>query len=1679
MKRTFYYFFVPIILLLTGEKSFSQITIPSGSYIIDMGASPATKPDGVRPYGMIHELVKFYNAQIYWVIRDNKTKDAVDYTIEGNAYKGGLFIIPGNLIDNTLETAITGWTTGTHASPNGYTRGLVTARKTTQSYTFTGALYDLLKSVPTWTLDAQNGGIAQGFFTNAGIPSTAYNWLLPSQLGNCSDIFVMPHADPRWATHGNLLDWNLTYKGAIWLACHAGSALENMYNPADVNQQTNFLSTKATSAGTGITLPVPGSTAYAQNSLVLWGAHTTASIPYSTNTPITAPQTGTYAEADDWVSQFIGTTDLAHLNGSEQVYLPVLGQQWRPTTKIISYDPTQANVPANSPGAAVIMAYGRGFGDDNRGYVMLEAGHTINKGTTGDIPAQRAFFNWSLLASKTKAVDVGSITGAPVSGRISGPISLSVTATSPVATSGSLSYTWACKLRSNGASFGSFSVNNSTSASTTTFTPSSVLDVTEVVFSVAVTDPCGRTTLSSYQASIVPGARTPVANPDVASISATCYSPGISTTVSVLQNDTDADNDLNTSSVLLIDPTNASNTGTSYTVAGTGTWTTNGTTVTFAPAANFFGSASISYKVCDQTSPTPLCATSTVSVGVGAADVNGCYPGTIWDVASETLTTTQTNTSITNPANAVGAPDFDPADNTTYAVINSNSDILTLDFGSLISTSTSKRLAVYFASGTQGTSTTIKVDYSTDGSSFTQLGTQATSDNDPATELRFSIPSGGVRYIRITRSAGTADLWIDAVTVENLACISSALTATDDDELVQEEIPMLISPLDNDVNPGNQAIKLTIVTLPTKGSVSINTDNTITYVNNYDVSGTDQFVYKICNNDGSCSTATVRLTIVDDGCSAGQYKPLSSTTSTVTFSTTAQSEDAHVNQKSATNNYNTSATLEIGKAPNNSLRMLWKPTNFTTTVPANAVIQSANFRLTQTNNQRTAFDISLSIYPLTQSWVEGQTTWTVRSTGNNWTSAGGTFNNTAYATQTVNASTAGTQNTFNITALIEYWQANRGVTSPRPDEMGFLVKQTIETTVNKSVKFGSSENTTSGYAPLLTVTYKTPDPCITTPNRNPLAMPDEVSGTTSNAVTISTALSNDGDVDPSSSLSITAVSMVNSARGSVSRSGNTITYTPNNSIAVPRVDTLLYTISDGTLTDQAYIFVTVSNAAPTLQDDAVSGNSNTAMSRNVATNDSDPEGGALSNPTVTVQPQNGSYTISGTTITYTPNFGFYGTDQLTYQRCETTTGGCSSSPLCSTAILTFTVSNQAPTASNKTAQTLACQSVTINLLNNVSDPEGETLTFNITSGSTVGNVTTFANGSTLTKVDYGIYTYTAPSAIGSQTINYTVTDPGGLTSSSASITITIADPNTNQAPVALNDPYNLNTFENVGYVGDDIYVDVVANDSDPDNNPLEIQLTPVSGLTPQSPGSGAVSLFNGLLLYTPAPGFTGTDNFQYIVKDVQAAPSGGGCSTPTIKYSMATASVLLLSSLQNLPLNWISFTVKHQQDGSALLTWKTANEVNTKDFIIEKGTKPSNMMPIGTVEAAGSGNNNYQFIDKNPGANTVFYRIKQRDLDMNFSYSPTRYVRLSDGKPLINVYPNPTRQLTNISLLGKSNDKFLIQVFTTSGNKVFSEISGGNKTFPLNMSKYANGAYMIQVIDLQTGSNQTVSLIKQ
>ncbi|MDI1233076.1 MAG: T9SS type A sorting domain-containing protein [bacterium] len=444
--------FVISILILSRVNGQTEIFAP-GSYIINMGSPTQTIENGLKPYGLVYELLKNYHVPIKWIIGSSKVKDGKDFTYASVDYKGGTFIIPYEFITPSISARINAW------SASGvigiYTKSAL-ALNVSQTLT----------SVPKWTLNLVNVSISKSFFVDAGIPSSAYSTANPSTLSACNDIFVMPHADPTWATHGNLYNWNRNNLGSIWAGCHSVSALENLVNPLNPSEQMNFLSTKG---------------------LMPHNSHNDGSAPFRYFFNRKNYNGGTISSRpDDQVFQMIGSEDVAHTNGSEQVYIPNIGSSWRNSTHIGCYDSIQSNVTANaSNGPAAVTLYGRGFGLNTSGFVMYQGGHDIQGTNEANIAAVRQFFNFSLMVMREKTPTVNMM-NVPSQIQEGTTYHVSIEANSP--TNATLYYQWSASCPGN------FADPNSAN---TTFTPNNINKNISYTITCVITDACSRYSFES------------------------------------------------------------------------------------------------------------------------------------------------------------------------------------------------------------------------------------------------------------------------------------------------------------------------------------------------------------------------------------------------------------------------------------------------------------------------------------------------------------------------------------------------------------------------------------------------------------------------------------------------------------------------------------------------------------------------------------------------------------------------------------------------------------------------------------------------------------------------------------------------------------------------------------------------------------------------------------------------------------------------------------------------------------------------------------------------------------------------------------------------------------------------------------------------------------------------------
>ena len=57
----------------------TNVTIPAGSFIINMGVLPQTVANGLKPYGLVYELLA-NGCPVDWVINGSKVKDGADFS---------------------------------------------------------------------------------------------------------------------------------------------------------------------------------------------------------------------------------------------------------------------------------------------------------------------------------------------------------------------------------------------------------------------------------------------------------------------------------------------------------------------------------------------------------------------------------------------------------------------------------------------------------------------------------------------------------------------------------------------------------------------------------------------------------------------------------------------------------------------------------------------------------------------------------------------------------------------------------------------------------------------------------------------------------------------------------------------------------------------------------------------------------------------------------------------------------------------------------------------------------------------------------------------------------------------------------------------------------------------------------------------------------------------------------------------------------------------------------------------------------------------------------------------------------------------------------------------------------------------------------------------------------------
>lgn len=237
--------------------------------------------------------------------------------------------------------------------------------------------------------------------------------------------------------------------------------------------------------------------------------------------------------------------------------------------------------------------------------------------------------------------------------------------------------------------------------------------------------------------------------------------------------------------------------------------------------------------------------------------------------------------------------------------------------------------------------------------------------------------------------------------------------------------------------------------------------------------------------------------------------------------------------------------------------------------------------------------------------------------------------------------------------------------------------------------------------------------------------------------------------------------------------------------------------------------------------------------------------------------------------------------------------------------------------------------------------------------------------------------------------------------------------------------------------------------------------------TPEFPGfyeSLVVMEYNEGAQYWESRG-GGTFNYN------AAAGQGSLIANEASSFSEKFFTLGSEDAINPLPVTWLYFAGR-TENGKHILSWATASELNADRFVVERSIDGRVWSQLGSVDASGNSNSEvrYEYMDVNPPAGRVYYRLKQYDFDGKHNLSPdivTLQLQVSgDSEFDFVIFPNPTESKFNLLVEDFADEVAVLSIYDLSGRKVYDRIlhiieSGVTSTVEVNLDP---GVYVVRVI---------------
>lgn len=217
-------------------------------------------------------------------------------------------------------------------------------------------------------------------------------------------------------------------------------------------------------------------------------------------------------------------------------------------------------------------------------------------------------------------------------------------------------------------------------------------------------------------------------------------------------------------------------------------------------------------------------------------------------------------------------------------------------------------------------------------------------------------------------------------------------------------------------------------------------------------------------------------------------------------------------------------------------------------------------------------------------------------------------------------------------------------------------------------------------------------------------------------------------------------------------------------------------------------------------------------------------------------------------------------------------------------------------------------------------------------------------------------------------------------------------------------------------------------------------------------------------------------NMGYTVRDAIANYVG--------QTGLADFSRWTLSSVNNpLPVHFLLFTVSCNSN-AVNITWKTAQEQNSKNFYIQKSEDGIHFNTIGIAQAAGTSSTEktYSYTDNSTLYNTVFYKIVEMDMDGRMQSTAINRIQCGGLTDEPKIWPNPVKQTLFVNVNTTTASLIAIKIFDSKGSLLLAQtktLLRGSNQFNINTANLASGVYSMLLNWNNGQDHKVIKLQKQ